>query len=83
MNAVNLMLWLLFECYIAIVCRYWDQEVQWAAKDLRTPRLTRVLIACYWRSYSVIGIFTLIEVPQTLSAGIYLQYSLSNLPMNV
>uniref|UniRef100_A0A8C7JN77 Multidrug resistance-associated protein 4 n=1 Tax=Oncorhynchus kisutch TaxID=8019 RepID=A0A8C7JN77_ONCKI len=21
---------------------YWDQEVQWAAKDLRTPRLTRV-----------------------------------------
>uniref|UniRef100_A0A4W5PLT9 ATP binding cassette subfamily C member 4 (PEL blood group) n=1 Tax=Hucho hucho TaxID=62062 RepID=A0A4W5PLT9_9TELE len=40
---------------------YWDQEVQRAAKDLRTPKLTKALIACYWRSYSVIGIFTLIE----------------------
>uniref|UniRef100_A0A8K9VAV5 Multidrug resistance-associated protein 4 n=1 Tax=Oncorhynchus mykiss TaxID=8022 RepID=A0A8K9VAV5_ONCMY len=81
------MLWLLFECYIAIVCRYWDQEVQWAAKDLRTPRLTRVLIACYWRSYSVIGIFTLIEeiikVIQPVLLGKLIRYFESYDPDNM
>ncbi|KAG5833705.1 hypothetical protein ANANG_G00278690 [Anguilla anguilla] len=41
--------------------RHWDQEVLEAAKDLRTPKLTKVLIKCYWRPYAVIGIFTLLE----------------------
>ncbi|CAG5865642.1 unnamed protein product [Menidia menidia] len=41
--------------------RYWNQEVQQAAKDLRPPRLTKVLIQCYWKPYSVIGIYIFIE----------------------
>jgi hypothetical protein len=40
----------------------WDHEVQKAAKDLRPPKLTKVLIKCYWKPYAVLGIFTLIEV---------------------
>uniref|UniRef100_A0A8C7JJH3 Multidrug resistance-associated protein 4 n=1 Tax=Oncorhynchus kisutch TaxID=8019 RepID=A0A8C7JJH3_ONCKI len=67
--------------------QYWDQEVQWAAKDLRTPRLTRVLIACYWRSYSVIGIFTLIEeiikVIQPVLLGKLIRYFESYDPDNM
>uniref|UniRef100_A0A3Q3XP58 ATP-binding cassette, sub-family C (CFTR/MRP), member 4 n=1 Tax=Mola mola TaxID=94237 RepID=A0A3Q3XP58_MOLML len=41
--------------------RYWDREVEQAAKDLRSPKLTKVLVQCYWRSYSVIGIYIFIE----------------------
>uniref|UniRef100_A0A674EUT3 Multidrug resistance-associated protein 4-like n=1 Tax=Salmo trutta TaxID=8032 RepID=A0A674EUT3_SALTR len=41
--------------------RHWDHEVQKAAKDLRPPKLTKVLIKCYWKPYAVLGIFTLIE----------------------
>uniref|UniRef100_A0A674F431 Multidrug resistance-associated protein 4 n=1 Tax=Salmo trutta TaxID=8032 RepID=A0A674F431_SALTR len=66
---------------------YWDQEVQRAAKDLRTPKLTKVLIACYWRSYSVIGIFTLIEeiikVIQPVLLGKLIQYFESYDPDNM
>lgn len=42
--------------------RYWDLEVQKATKDMRTPRLTKVIIRCYWKSYAVLGFFTLVEV---------------------
>uniref|UniRef100_A0A674F4V2 Multidrug resistance-associated protein 4 n=1 Tax=Salmo trutta TaxID=8032 RepID=A0A674F4V2_SALTR len=67
--------------------QYWDQEVQRAAKDLRTPKLTKVLIACYWRSYSVIGIFTLIEeiikVIQPVLLGKLIQYFESYDPDNM
>lgn len=42
--------------------RYWDREVQQAAKDLRSPQLTKVLVQCYWRSYLLIGIYIFIEV---------------------
>ncbi|KAM7407376.1 hypothetical protein PAMA_003212 [Pampus argenteus] len=42
--------------------RYWNQEVQLAAKHLRQPKLTKVLIQCYWRSYLLIGIYIFIEV---------------------
>ncbi|CAB1328550.1 unnamed protein product [Coregonus sp. 'balchen'] len=66
---------------------YWDQEVHRAAKDLRTPKLTKVLIACYWRSYSVIGIFTLIEeiikVIQPVLLGKLIQYFESYDPDNM
>lgn len=41
--------------------RYWDHEVQKATKELRPPRLTKVIIKCYWKSYAVLGFFTLIE----------------------
>uniref|UniRef100_A0A8C1QRG0 Multidrug resistance-associated protein 4 n=1 Tax=Cyprinus carpio TaxID=7962 RepID=A0A8C1QRG0_CYPCA len=40
---------------------YWDQEVEKATKELRTPKLTKAMIRCYWRSYAVLGVFTLIE----------------------
>ncbi|KAM6945546.1 ATP-binding cassette sub-family C member 4 [Aplochiton taeniatus] len=39
----------------------WDHEVQKAAKELRPPNLSKVIIKCYWKPYAVIGIFTLIE----------------------
>uniref|UniRef100_A0A4W5NGB9 ATP-binding cassette, sub-family C (CFTR/MRP), member 4 n=1 Tax=Hucho hucho TaxID=62062 RepID=A0A4W5NGB9_9TELE len=35
--------------------RHWDHEVQKAAKDLRPPKLTKVLIKCYWKPYAVCG----------------------------
>ncbi|XP_070711625.1 ATP-binding cassette sub-family C member 4-like [Pempheris klunzingeri] len=43
------------------LCRYWDQEVQKATKELRAPRLTKAIIKCYWKPYAVLGFFTLIE----------------------
>ncbi|XP_024299664.1 ATP-binding cassette sub-family C member 4 [Oncorhynchus tshawytscha] len=56
----------------------WDHEVQKAAKDLRTPKLTKVLIKCYWKPYAVLGIFTLIEevikVIQPVFLGKLIQY---------
>uniref|UniRef100_A0A3Q1EKB6 Uncharacterized protein n=1 Tax=Acanthochromis polyacanthus TaxID=80966 RepID=A0A3Q1EKB6_9TELE len=42
--------------------RYWDVEFQKATKEMRKPRLTKAIIQCYWKSYSVLGLFTLIEV---------------------
>lgn len=47
--------------------RYWDREVQQAAKDLRPPKLTKVLVQCYWRSYLLIGIYIFIEVQCNLT----------------
>ncbi|XP_029414767.1 multidrug resistance-associated protein 4 [Nannospalax galili] len=40
---------------------YWDKEVFRAEKDARKPSLTKAIIKCYWKSYLVLGIFTLIE----------------------
>ncbi|KAF4111886.1 hypothetical protein G5714_006681 [Onychostoma macrolepis] len=40
---------------------YWDQEVEKATKELRKPKLTKAIIRCYWRSYTVLGVFTAIE----------------------
>ncbi|OWK00846.1 hypothetical protein Celaphus_00016721, partial [Cervus elaphus hippelaphus] len=52
--------------------RYWDQEVLKAEKDARKPSLTKAIIKCYWKSYVVLGIFTLIEVKAfTFSALIF------------
>ena len=42
--------------------RYWDQEVLRAEKDAQEPSLTKAIIKYYWKSYVVLGIFTLIEV---------------------
>ncbi|KAK1170047.1 multidrug resistance-associated protein 4-like [Acipenser oxyrinchus oxyrinchus] len=40
---------------------YWDKEVEQAKKDLRVPKLTKAIVKCYWKSYAVLGAFTLIE----------------------
>ncbi|GAB5566426.1 ATP-binding cassette sub-family C member 4 isoform X2 [Prionailurus iriomotensis] len=40
---------------------YWDKEVLRAEKDARKPSLTKAIIKCYWKSYLVLGIFTLME----------------------
>uniref|UniRef100_A0A6Q2XJP2 ATP-binding cassette, sub-family C (CFTR/MRP), member 4 n=1 Tax=Esox lucius TaxID=8010 RepID=A0A6Q2XJP2_ESOLU len=40
---------------------HWDHEVQKAAKELRPPNLTKVIIKCYWKPYAVMGVFTLME----------------------
>lgn len=42
--------------------RYWEQEVQVATKDLRKPSLSKTIIKCYWKSYALLGLFTLLEV---------------------
>ncbi|KAM4559458.1 ATP-binding cassette sub-family C member 4-like isoform 1-T1 [Odontesthes bonariensis] len=57
---------------------YWNQEVQQAAKDLRPPKLSKVLIQCYWKPYSLIGISIFIEeiikVIQPLLLGKLIEY---------
>uniref|UniRef100_A0A3B5LW02 Uncharacterized protein n=1 Tax=Xiphophorus couchianus TaxID=32473 RepID=A0A3B5LW02_9TELE len=42
--------------------RFWNQEVEQAVKDLRPPSLARALIHCYWKPYSLIGMYIFIEV---------------------
>uniref|UniRef100_A0A8B9JN68 Cystic fibrosis transmembrane conductance regulator n=1 Tax=Astyanax mexicanus TaxID=7994 RepID=A0A8B9JN68_ASTMX len=46
---------------LSLSLSYWDQEVQSATKELRTPKLTKAIIRCYWKSYAILGVFTLIE----------------------
>ncbi|KAJ8252922.1 hypothetical protein GJAV_G00207050 [Gymnothorax javanicus] len=52
--------------------RYWDLEVLQAAKDLRKPKLTKAIIKCYWKPYTVIGIFTFIEETTKLIQPLFL-----------
>ncbi|XP_055069172.2 ATP-binding cassette sub-family C member 4 isoform X1 [Misgurnus anguillicaudatus] len=40
---------------------YWNQEVTKATKELRTPKLSKAIIKCFWKPYAVLGIFTFIE----------------------
>lgn len=40
-----------------LFCRFWDNEIKVATKELRKPNLTAVLIRCYWRAYAVPGFF--------------------------
>ncbi|XP_071321050.1 ATP-binding cassette sub-family C member 4-like [Trachinotus anak] len=58
--------------------RYWDHELQTATKEMRPPRLTKVIIRCYWKPYAVLGFFTLIEevikVIQPVILGKMIQY---------
>ncbi|XP_035030030.2 ATP-binding cassette sub-family C member 4 isoform X2 [Hippoglossus stenolepis] len=57
---------------------YWNREVQQAAKEMRPPKLSKVLVRCYWKSYSLIGIFIFIEeviiVIQPLLLGKLIEY---------
>uniref|UniRef100_A0A665WHL2 Multidrug resistance-associated protein 4 n=1 Tax=Echeneis naucrates TaxID=173247 RepID=A0A665WHL2_ECHNA len=56
--------------------RYWDVEVQKATKEMRPPRLGRVIIRCYWKPYAVLGFFTLevIKVVQPVILGKMIEY---------
>uniref|UniRef100_A0A8C0DV65 ATP binding cassette subfamily C member 4 n=1 Tax=Balaenoptera musculus TaxID=9771 RepID=A0A8C0DV65_BALMU len=40
---------------------YWIKKFLRAEKATREPSLTKAIIKCYWKSYLVLGIFTLIE----------------------
>ncbi|KAM9321307.1 ATP-binding cassette sub-family C member 4 [Gastrophryne carolinensis] len=40
---------------------YWDDELQKAQKKGQVPRLTKAIIRCHWKSYSLLGFFTFIE----------------------
>ncbi|KAL7891061.1 hypothetical protein AOLI_G00005370 [Acnodon oligacanthus] len=63
---------------------YWDREVQMATKELRTPKLTKAILKCYWKSYAILGMFTLIQevfiVVQPLFLGKLIQYFENNNP---
>uniref|UniRef100_A0A8D2LSJ7 Cystic fibrosis transmembrane conductance regulator n=1 Tax=Varanus komodoensis TaxID=61221 RepID=A0A8D2LSJ7_VARKO len=57
---------------------HWDNEVQKAKKEARTPHLTKAIILCYWKSYLALGFFTLIEetlkVIQPIFLGMIIRY---------
>uniref|UniRef100_A0A8C5RLU4 ATP binding cassette subfamily C member 4 n=1 Tax=Laticauda laticaudata TaxID=8630 RepID=A0A8C5RLU4_LATLA len=53
---------------------YWDKEVQKAEKEARTPRLTKAIILCYWKSYLVLGCFTLVEAKIPVFLGMIIGY---------
>ncbi|XP_039693710.1 ATP-binding cassette sub-family C member 4 isoform X5 [Pteropus medius] len=48
---------------------FWDKEVLRAERDSRKPSLTKAIIKCYWKSYLVLGIFTLIEALRLSNAA--------------
>ncbi|XP_049671760.1 ATP-binding cassette sub-family C member 4 isoform X4 [Accipiter gentilis] len=51
---------------------YWDKEVQKAKKRGKMPHLTKAIILCYWKSYLVFGIFTMIEETLKIIQPIFL-----------
>ncbi|XP_074155461.1 LOW QUALITY PROTEIN: ATP-binding cassette sub-family C member 4 [Sminthopsis crassicaudata] len=57
---------------------YWDKEVLRAEKESRKPSLTKAIIKCYWKSYLILGIFTLVEestkVVQPIFLGKIIEY---------
>nr|AAS78929.1 multidrug resistance-associated protein 4 splice variant [Rattus norvegicus] len=55
-----------------LFCRYWDKEVLRAKKDARKPSLTKAIVKCYWKSYLILGIFTLIEETTRVVQPIFL-----------
>ncbi|CAL8289846.1 unnamed protein product [Lota lota] len=56
--------------------RYWDEECLKTSKDLKEPSFSKALIRCYWKSYSVLGIFTLIEEATKVGQPVLLGYLL-------
>uniref|UniRef100_A0A3B4ABV8 Uncharacterized protein n=1 Tax=Periophthalmus magnuspinnatus TaxID=409849 RepID=A0A3B4ABV8_9GOBI len=45
--------------------RHWEQNIQKSSKNMQPPSLSRAIICCYWKSYAVLGFFTLVEVSLT------------------
>uniref|UniRef100_A0A8C3AM35 Multidrug resistance-associated protein 4 n=1 Tax=Cyclopterus lumpus TaxID=8103 RepID=A0A8C3AM35_CYCLU len=58
--------------------RFWELEVRKATKELKKPKLSRVLIKCYGKSYAAAGIFTFsleaLKVIQPLLLGKVIMY---------
>ncbi|TWW64058.1 Multidrug resistance-associated protein 4 [Takifugu flavidus] len=67
--------------------RHWELEIQKATKDLRKPSLSKAIINCYWKSYSVLGVFTLVEesikVVQPIFLGMVIRYFESYNPLDL
>ncbi|XP_016014103.1 multidrug resistance-associated protein 4 [Rousettus aegyptiacus] len=65
---------------------FWDKEVLRAERDSRKPSLTKAIIKCYWKSYLVLGVFTLIEeslkVVQPIFLGKIIDYFEKHDPTN-
>ncbi|OCT92610.1 hypothetical protein XELAEV_18015666mg [Xenopus laevis] len=40
---------------------YWEKELQKAQKEGCKPCLTKAIIRCHWKTFSVLGLFTLME----------------------
>uniref|UniRef100_A0A8C5FAE4 ATP-binding cassette, sub-family C (CFTR/MRP), member 4 n=1 Tax=Gadus morhua TaxID=8049 RepID=A0A8C5FAE4_GADMO len=56
---------------------YWDEECLKSAKELKKPSFCKAVIRCYWKSYSLLGIFTFIEatmIVQPVLLGYLLRY---------
>ncbi|XP_069323195.1 ATP-binding cassette sub-family C member 4 isoform X2 [Eulemur rufifrons] len=57
---------------------FWDKEVLRAKNNAQKPSLTKAIIKCYWKSYLILGIVTLIEegtkVIQPLFLGKIINY---------
>ncbi|XP_068923442.1 ATP-binding cassette sub-family C member 4 isoform X2 [Petaurus breviceps papuanus] len=57
---------------------YWDKEVLQAEKEARKPSLTKAIIKCYWKSYIILGTFTMIEegtkIAQPILLGKIIEY---------
>lgn len=51
--------------------RYWEEELSRAQKVPREPSLTKAIIRCYWKSYAVLGFFTLLEVKAFIAANCF------------
>ncbi|KAM4537961.1 ATP-binding cassette subfamily C member 4-like [Fundulus diaphanus] len=52
--------------------RYWELEVRKATKEMRTPGLTKVIVQCYWKSYGLLGLFTLFEEAIKVTQPVFL-----------
>ncbi|XP_063281818.1 ATP-binding cassette sub-family C member 4 [Pelobates fuscus] len=63
---------------------YWNEELQKAQRESRAPHLTKAIIRCYWKAYSILGFFTFIEesvkVIQPIFLGNVVSYFESNDP---
>uniref|UniRef100_A0A8C5FS48 Cystic fibrosis transmembrane conductance regulator n=1 Tax=Gadus morhua TaxID=8049 RepID=A0A8C5FS48_GADMO len=55
---------------------YWDEECLKSAKELKKPSFCKAVIRCYWKSYSLLGIFTFIEEATKIVQPVLLGYLL-------
>ncbi|XP_067842586.1 multidrug resistance-associated protein 4 isoform X2 [Heptranchias perlo] len=57
---------------------HWDKEVQKAQNQARVPHLTKAILKCFWKSYSILGAFTFLEeiirVVQPIMLGKIINY---------
>ncbi|XP_008326492.1 multidrug resistance-associated protein 4 isoform X3 [Cynoglossus semilaevis] len=57
---------------------YWNHEVRQAAKEMRSPKLCKVIFKCYWKAYALIGLYIFVEevikVGQPVLLGWLIEY---------